>query len=150
MLVKQVNGFDKDFLFLSKCLEDFQFNLMPCLKEKGYSLTDDLDDIVGYILYDEEKPVASIGLKKVNDSRCEIVRVFVDENYRGKGLAKQLFKMIEEFAISLGYSIAEMVAWTKSESAVALYKKLGYKASVEMDSEWFVGLKYIEFEKELI
>lgn len=149
MVIKQVNGTDKDLFLLSKRLEDFQFALMPMLKEKGYSLTDDLSDILGFILYDGNKPIASIGLRKADNSRCEIVRVFVEEDYRGKGFAKQLFENIENFAVASGYKVAEMVAWSKSESAIALYKKLGYKSSEEKNSEWFSGLKYIEFEKEL-
>ncbi len=149
MTIKEVKGKDKDLFLMSKKLEDFQFNLMPCLKEKGYSLTDELSDILGFIMYDEDKPIASIGLKKVSDDRCEIVRVFVDENYRGRGYAKLLFQKIEQLAISLGYKYAEMVAWQKANAATALYVKLGYTASEEKESEWFNGLKYIEFLKEL-
>ena len=149
MIIKEVNGQDRDLFLMSKKLEDFQFNLMPCLKDKGYSLTDELSEILGFIMYDNDKPIASIGLRKVTDDRCEIVRVFVDESYRGRGYAKLLFQKIEEFAISLGYKFAEMIAWQLASSATALYVKLGYTASEEKESEWFDGLKYVEFLKEL-
>ena len=149
VIFKRVNGQDRDLFLMSKKLEDFQFNLMPCLKEKGYSLTDELSDILGFIMYDDNKPIASIGLKKVTDDRCEIVRVFVDENYRGRGYAKLLFQKIEELAITLGFKFAEMVAWQKAKEATSLYVKLGYTASEEKESAWFDGLKYIEFLKEL-
>ena len=149
MIIKAVNGQDYDLYLMSKKLEDFQFNLMPCLKDKGYSLIDDLSDISGFIMYDENTPIASIGLRKVADDRCEIVRVFVEENYRGRGYAKLLFQKIEEFAVSLGYKYAEMIAWTGANAATNLYVKLGYKQSEEKESEWFDGLKYVEFFKEL-
>ena len=149
LIFKRVNGQDRDLFLMSKKLEDFQFNLMPCLKENGYSLTDDLSDILGFVMYDESKPVASIGLRKVTNDRCEIVRVFVDENYRGRGYAKLLFQKIEELAITLGFKFAEMVAWQKVNAATSLYVKLGYTASEEKESERFDGLKYIEFLKEL-
>ena len=147
--IEKVNGTHPDFFKLSKKLEDFQFNLMPVLKEKGYNLTENLDEITGLILYVENDPSASIGLKKIDEETCEIVRVFVDENCRGNGYAKLLFKRVEELAKSIGFKKAEMVAWCKAESALALYKKLNYTFGEEKESEWFTGLKYVELFKDL-
>ena len=149
MYIKQVDGLDKDFVYLCKKLEDFQFDLMPSLREKGYSLTNDLSNIVGFVMYGHDRPIASIGLKRISDDRCEIVRVFVDEDYRGNGYSKILFQKIEELAISLGFKFAEMVAWSLATVATSLYEKLGYISSEEKESEWFGGLRYVEFEKEL-
>ena len=147
--IEKVNGSHPDFFELSKKLEDFQFNLMPVLKEKGYSLTENLDEITGLILYVNSDPVASVGLKKIDEETCEIVRVFVDEDYRGNGYAKMLFKRVEELAKSMGFKKAEMVAWCKAKSALALYKKLSYTLSEEKESEWFAGLRYVELFKDL-
>ena len=147
MEIKQVNGTHPDFFKLSKALENFQFNLMPVLKEKGYSLTENLEEITGFILYINENPVGSIGLKKIDNDTCEIVRVFVDDNYRGNGYAKLLFEKIESLAKEMKFKKAEMVAWCKAESALTLYKKLNYIFSEEKESEWFTGLKYIELFK---
>ena len=147
MEIKQVNGTHPDFFKLSKALENFQFNLMPVLKEKGYSLTENLEEITGFILYNNDKPVGSIGLKKINENTCEIVRVFIDENFRGNGYSKMLFEKAEKHAKELGFKKAEMVAWCKAESALTLYKKLNYIFSEEKESEWFTGLKYIELFK---
>ena len=69
VIFKRVNGQDRDLFLMSKKLEDFQFNLMPCLKEKGYSLTDDLSDILGFVVFEEDKPIASIGLRKVTEDK---------------------------------------------------------------------------------
>lgn len=147
--VKKVEGTNPLFFEYSKKLEDFQFSLMPVLKEKGYSLTEDLDEITGFILHINSNPVGSIGLKKINETTCEIVRVFVDENSRGCGHARLLFEKAENYAKSLGFKKAEMVAWCKAESALALYKKLGYTFSEEKESEWFAGLRYVELSKDL-
>jgi ribosomal protein S18 acetylase RimI-like enzyme len=122
---------------------------MPILKEKGYSLTDNLDEVTGFILHTNSEPVGSIGLKKIDETTCEIVRVFIDEKYRGKGHARLLFEYAENYAKELGFKKAEMVAWCKAESALALYKKLGYSFSKEKESEWFTGLKYVELFKDL-
>ena len=149
MQIKQVNGTDPIFFEFSKKLENFQFNLMPVLKEKGYSLTENLDEITGFILYINDEPVGSIGLKQIDDDTCEIVRVFVDENHRGNGHARLLFEAVEKHAKALGYKKAEMIAWCKAKSALALYKKLNFISSLPKESEWFTGLEYVELFKEL-
>lgn len=149
MKILRVNGSNKDFVYLCEELENFQFNLMPVLREKGYCLTDDLHEIEGFILYDNEKPIGSIGLKRINEDTCEIVRVFISDNYRGNGYAGLLFEKIEDLAKNMGFIKAEMVAWSLSVSALALYKKLGYKFSEEKKSEWFEGFYYIELTKDL-
>lgn len=147
--IVRVNGNNEDFEKLCLMLENFQHKLLPGLAEKGYSLRDDLQDIVGFLLYHNEIAVGSIGIKKIDDKTCEIVRVYVRDEYRGKGYSKLLFNQIEELSRKLGYKRAEMVTWAASTAALSLYKKLGYTCSEEKASEWFEGLKYIELYKNL-
>ena len=149
MRFEMVDCDNEDLIDLCHKLEDFQYDLMPVLMEQGYNLTEDLDEVEGFVLYDENKPIGSIGLRKVSEDTCEIVRVFVDESQRGKGLSKLLFNKIVDYAKSKGFKKAEMVAWEKAEAAIALYKKLGFNCSEPLVSEWFGGLKYFEFFKEL-
>lgn len=145
----KVDGNNKDFKLMCECLENFQYEMIPILKEKDYSLTDDLDGVTGFVLYDNEKPIGSIGLKKISDESCEIVRVFILDDYRGNGYAGMLFKKIENLARELGFKTAEMVAWVSAKSALRLYEKLEYKKSEEKISEWFGGSKYVELNKKL-
>lgn len=149
MKILQVKGSNPDFILLCKKLENFQFNLLPILKEKEYSLTNNLDDIIGFILYIDNTPIGSIGLKKISNDVCEIVRVFVREEYRGKNYAKILFEKIEHLAKNMGYKKAEMVAWSKATSALKLYNKLGYIIAQENLSEWYGGNSYVELYKDL-
>lgn len=145
----KVKGSNKDFVYLSERLQDFQYQLLPVLKEKGYTLTKGLQDVVGYVLYIDNQPIGSIGLKSVSNEVCEIVRVFVSEKFRGNGYATLLFDKIESLARELGFKKAEMVAWCEAEQALGLYKKLGYTCSEEKLSEWYAGLKYVELYKNL-
>ena len=63
--IEKVNGTHPNFFKLSKKLEDFQFNLMPVLKEKGYNLTENLDEITGLILYVKMILLLQLGSKKL-------------------------------------------------------------------------------------
>lgn len=147
MKILQVSGDNKDFALLCKKLEEFQYNLLPILREKDYSLTDNLEDIIGFILYDDNKPIGSIGFRKNSDDVCQIVRVFVDENYRGKGYSKLLFEKIENLVKDLGFKRAEIEAWCDAKVALKLYEKMGYIKSEEKVSEWYGGSKYVELFK---
>ena len=149
MEIQQVNGLHPDFVYLSKSLEEFQFNMLPILKDKEYSLTDDLEEIVGFVLYVNNTPVGSIGLKHISEESCEIVRVFVLESHRGNGYAKLLFDKVEDLAKSKGYKKAKMVAWEQATSALTLYKKLNYTISSKQASEWYGGNMYVELYKNL-
>ena len=148
MKVIQVANCDKDFCELCLLLEKFQHQMLPGLEGTGYSLTDQ-SGITAFLLYDDKKAVGSIGIKHIDDTACEIMRVFMREEYRGKGLANLLFDHMEKYARQLGYKRAEMVTWAESKSALSLYKKLGYICSDEKASKWFTGAKYIELYKEL-
>ena len=148
MEFKKVDCESDEFIEMCHKLEDFQYDLMPELMAQGYCLTESLDEIEGFFLYDNGKLVGSIGLKEISDESCEIVRVFVNEEFRGQCYSKVLFEKIEDYAKSKGYKKAEMVAWTKAVAAVNLYKKLGYLCSEPKFSEWF-GYEYVEFEKIL-
>ncbi len=144
----EVKGKDQDFGVLCKKLEDYQYAMLPGIKEKGYSLTDDLDDVeVVFLLYIDNRAVGSIGLKRKSIDTCEIVRVFVEEDFRGQGYSKMLFDRIESRAKQMGFKNAEIVAWCKAETAVKLYEKRGYQKSEEKISEWFGGYRYVEFFK---
>jgi len=150
MKVVKVNGGEsKDFFDLCEKLQNFQYSIKPDLKEKGYILTDSLQDVTGFVLYINNKPVGSIGLRKVKDDTCEIVRVFVDESYRCKGYATMLFDKIETLAKEMGFKNLEITAWCFAESAVRLYKKLNYICSEEKTSEWYGGYKYVELFKTI-
>ena len=149
MYIKKVQGTNKDFAYLCGELENYQYCLLPGLNKTNYSLTNDLDDVIGFVLMDEKKPLASIGIKRVSSETCELVRVFVCEEYRKRGYATKLFAKIENLAKTLGYKKIELVVWCDATSAVSLYKKLGFVLKEEKISEYFGGFKYAEYYKNI-
>ena len=94
MKIIQTTGTDKNFVLLSKKLEEFQFNILPELKNTNYNLTENMQEISGFVAYQDATPIACIGLKKIDEQTCEIVRVFVSENFRNKGIASAMFLKI--------------------------------------------------------
>ena len=149
MEIVKVDGLSEDFKMLCEKLEEFQFNMIPILREKDYSLTKYLVDVTGFILYDDKKPIGSIGFKKSSEDTCEIVRVYVSDDYRGNGYAGMLFERVENFVRELGFKNAELVAWCDAKLALRFYEKMGFIKSEEKISEWYGGFKYVELHKKL-
>ncbi|MEM7472456.1 MAG: GNAT family N-acetyltransferase [Pseudomonadota bacterium] len=56
----------------------------------------------------------------------EVKRLYVPEAGRGKGTARALMDVLERTARDMGHSAVKLETGEKLESAVILYKKLGY------------------------
>ena len=126
--IKEVNYDNDDFKILCVKLDDFQNKIVPIRIDLGFSALDGLEKLEKVLLvYDENKAVASAGLKPVNDTTAELARVYTDDNYRGKGLSKLLINEIIAYAKSKGYKKLVLDTWKDSTSAKGLYNKLGFK-----------------------
>ena len=90
-----------------------------------YNKLDDIHDVV--IAYDNDIPVGSASFKKYDDENAEVKRVFVKEEYRGQGISNELMKMLEQRACEKGFKYFILESGEPLVSAMALYRKIGYK-----------------------
>jgi GNAT superfamily N-acetyltransferase len=67
------------------------------------------------------------GLKRLTDEVCEIKRMFVVPEARGRGLAQLLLDALEDAARGLGYSVARLDTGPKQPHARRLYERSGYR-----------------------
>jgi GNAT superfamily N-acetyltransferase len=79
--------------------------------------------IVGY---EGETPVCCGGVKRLPDGACEIKRMYVAPEARGRGVARALLHALEDQARALGYTIARLDTGPKQPHARALYESEGY------------------------
>ena len=87
--------------------------------------TDSIKHVI--ISYDDEKPVGCGAIREY-DSKCvEIKRMFTAEDERGKGIASQILKLLEDWAHEFGYEKCILETGMKQPEAIALYKKQDYK-----------------------
>lgn len=80
-----------------------------------------------YLAYYEEKLAGCIGLKKIDEENCEMKRLYVRPEFRGKHIANQLVQMIIEDAKGIGYSFMLLDTLPFLKSAIHMYKKLGFE-----------------------
>jgi GNAT superfamily N-acetyltransferase len=79
--------------------------------------------VVGYF---EERPVCCGGLKTLYDRRCEIKKMYVVPEQRGRGMARAVLRELERIARQMGYLIARLDTGPKQLSARAVYDSEGY------------------------
>lgn len=80
------------------------------------------------VLLDGEKVVASGGIRKIDESTAELKRMWMLEEYRGKGWGTKIALRLIAFAKEQGYKKIRLDVWKPEyqEAAISFYKKLGF------------------------
>lgn len=78
------------------------------------------------VVWEDGVPVAGGGLKRLDDEACEIKRMFVAPQARGRGHASRLLKGLEDEARGLGYRVARLDTGEHQPQAQAMYERAGY------------------------
>jgi len=115
-----------DFMYLVSLL-DHELWVELQEDQATYDQYNKVPDIkTAIIIYDEEKPVAIGCFKQHNNSTVEIKRMYVDKNYRGKGVSKMVLNELEKWAVEQGFQYAILETSIHFEVAKNLYKNAGY------------------------
>jgi putative acetyltransferase len=92
--------------------------------EKNYTARNGLFDL----LEDENgKIIATVGLYKIDDETCELRKMYLDKNQRGKGLGKFLLEHALKRACELGYKKVVLETASVLKEAINLYERYGFK-----------------------
>ena len=78
--------------------------------------------------YEVNTPIATVAIRKIDDETCEMKRLYVKPDYRGKGYARLLIDAILDRARHLGFKEVELT--TKPAVmpvAYDYYKRIGFK-----------------------
>ena len=84
------------------------------------------------VLYINENAFGCGGFKKFNDKSVEIKRMYVNPNNREKGLGKQIFNGLEDWAKELGFLSCILETGKRQIEAVKFYKKCDYNLFLNM------------------
>lgn len=76
--------------------------------------------------YEEERPIAIGGLRRLEEGICEIKRMYVVPDARSRGVGCALLTALEGAARQLGYERARVDAGAHQKHSRALFEKTGY------------------------
>lgn len=99
-----------------------------------------------FIAYYDDEPVGCFGVRKLEDSICELKRMYVRDTARGLGVGKQLLKKSIEVGKQLGYSKMRLDTLATMHKAINLYKQAGFYEIEPYRFNPIEGAKYFEID----
>jgi GNAT superfamily N-acetyltransferase len=80
-----------------------------------------------YLLMEDGKAAGCVALTGNDDTYCEIKRLYVRPEYRGRGFSRLLCAKVIEDAKTIGYSYMRLDTFPFMKSALRLYESLGFE-----------------------
>jgi ribosomal protein S18 acetylase RimI-like enzyme len=99
------------------------------------------------LAFDNSEVAGCIALRRIGDDVCEMKRLFVRSDFRGKGLGRTLVEMIIAEAKEIGYQKIRLDTLPpKMNQAIALYRSLGFTEIGPYYPNPVPGAKFMELE----
>lgn len=136
--ILRTNSDNKDFRKLVSLLDE-DLNGINGDEQADYdkhNVIDFLDTIVLY--YAGSNPVACGAFKSYEKGTVEIKRIYVNRDYRGRGISKLIVAELENWAKEMGNQKAILETGKLQKAAISLYNRLNYE--VIDNYEPYVGL----------
>ncbi len=124
-------GFDLDF-------QDFEMELAELPGE--YAAPDGCLLLAFY----ENEVAGCAGLRKLEQGICEMKRMYVRSNFRGKGIGRVMSVRIIEIARAIGYERMRLDTIDTMRTAISLYKSLDFKKIEPYRYNPINGASYME------
>ena len=80
-----------------------------------------------YVLKKDDQIIGNFGLYKINDDICELRKMYLSPNFRGRRLGRKMMEAAFEQAKKLGYKSIMLETASVLKEAISLYEKYGFK-----------------------
>ncbi|MBL7700038.1 MAG: GNAT family N-acetyltransferase [Chitinophagaceae bacterium] len=125
--IKRTDSADADFQSLVKLLDE-ELRIRDGSENAFYAQFNKIDMLKNaVVLYMYGKPVACGAFKPFGKGAVEIKRMYVLPEYRGRNIAGQILRELEDWAGELQYSGCVLETGKRQPEAIRLYEKSGYE-----------------------
>ena len=99
-----------------------------------------------YIAFVDENVAGCIALRKIDDDNCELKRLYVKPQYRGKNIGGSLVKHIIKEAENIGYKHILLDTLPFLNVAIDMYKKYGFYEIESYNNSPMENLIYLKYD----
>ena len=142
MNIVPMNVTDKSVLSIFSEHDDFMLDFLgddKCFYTR-YSENENIENV--WVAYADGLPIGCIAYRKKANGIGEVKRLYIKNEYRGRGISKELLKTIEHYAKEQGCNTLFLDTRIMLEPAVSIYRSYGF------DIVFQQGL-YIQMEKKI-
>ena len=142
MTIVSMNISDKSVLSLFSEHDDYMIDFLGDDKwcYTRYSENENIENV--WVVYSDNFPIGCIAYRKKADGVGEVKRLYIRNEYRGKGISKALLKTVECYAKKQGCNTLFLDTRITLEPAVSIYRSYGFNIVFQQ------GL-YIQMEKKI-
>jgi putative acetyltransferase len=117
--------------------EHFGHHPDPFVRDFIYSRLSDVDNAetayrdsaIFLCAFAEAEIIGTGALKRLDDRRCEMVRMFVAASYRGRGIGRAIADELIKFAPSAGYDEVRLSSNNLLAASHRLYESIGFRST---------------------
>ena len=127
MELRFVSQNSKDYAMLAKKLDDYYISLVGDVHLRYAAVNDPRNMNCIIVAYEGSTPIGCGCWKALDGETAEVKRIYVEPQYRRRGIASTIIELLESHILVSGYSKALLETARTTDDSRQLYLSLGYR-----------------------
>lgn len=117
----------KDYAILARKLDEYYISLVGDVHLRYAAVNDPKNMACIIVAYEGKTPIGCGCWKAVDEETAEVKRIYVEPQYRRRGVATAIIELLENHICASGYTKALLETARTTGDSHALYLSLGYR-----------------------
>lgn len=127
MELRFVSPKSADYAMLAKKLDDYYISLVGDVHLRYAAINDPKNMACIVVAYEKDTPIGCGCWKAVDQETAEVKRIYVEPEFRRRGVASAIIDLLESHICASGYRKALLETARTTGDSKALYLSLGYR-----------------------